>query len=68
MISFVIVRCKFITSAEGGKNERRALTVAWADSAKDIGRGRSAPKTWLARLAQRQVIFFFWPIRASSAH
>jgi len=28
-------------SVAGGQNERRALAVAWADGAKDIGRGRT---------------------------
>lgn len=28
-------------SVAGGQNERRALAVAWADGAKDIGRGRA---------------------------
>jgi hypothetical protein len=54
-----------------GQDEGRAFAVLWADRAEDISRGGSLIFGWLGRLprlAQRRVILFFWPTRASSAN
>jgi hypothetical protein len=37
VISFVIGKMQVHHLSRGAKNERRAFTVAWANSAKDIG-------------------------------
>ena len=54
-----------------GQDEGCSLPVVRADGAEDIGRGGTliAGRTGrVPRLAQRRVILFFWPIRASSAN
>ena len=49
-------------------DERRAFAVLRTDRAEDISRGGSRSAWTAPRLAQRRVIVFFWPTRASSAN
>ena len=54
-----------------GQDEGCRLALFWADRAKDVGRSRSLIMGADGRVphrAQRRVILFFCPIRASSAH
>ena len=54
-----------------GKTRTRALAVLRADCAEYISGGGSLISGALGRvprLAQRRVILFFWPMRASSAN
>ena len=51
-----------------GQDERCAFAIFWADGAENIGRGSSligGAEGRVPRRAQRRVIVFFWPMRAS---
>ena len=55
----------------GGQDQSRAFALLRADRPEDVGRGGALVRGALGReprLAQRRVILFFWPIRASSAN
>ena len=68
----ISARCRFIASVlQAGRIKAAPLPSFRADRAEDVGRrgaliaGRAGR---VPRLAQRRVILFFWPIRASSAN
>jgi hypothetical protein len=55
----------------GRQDQGCALALLWADRAEDVGGSGAlvAGCAWaVPRFAQRRVILFFWPIRASSAN